>query len=203
MMLLDHRGIVRLVTAGALTLGLYAFPAAARGQRSVIVNRVRVSDQQLQGFERQWNVKVQDGAYWYDKVSGAWGQDGGPTAGWIMPGLDLGGPLPADASKGNTGVFINGRQLHLLDVAALMQITPVYRGRWWVDARGNVGPEGGPAIANLWLLARQRGLRPGSSWSLSANNGESLLGQDSNGCSYFNNHDYGTSTSTSWASPGC
>jgi hypothetical protein len=41
-------------------------------------------------------------------------------------------------------VFINGRQLHMMDVAALMQITQVYQGRWWVDAQGNFGAEGGP-----------------------------------------------------------
>ncbi len=32
---------------------------------------------------------------------------------------------------------------------------PVYRGRWWVDAQGSGGIEGGPPSFNLRLLARQ------------------------------------------------
>ncbi len=191
----------RLVVA-AICAALITVPVAAQ-QRAVVVNRVRLSDQQVQAFERQWRLQVRDGNYWYDKVSGAWGMDGGPTGGWIMPGLELGGPLPADASRGNTGVFINGRELHQLDVAALMRITPVYQGRWWVDAQGTFGAEGGPAMGNLWLLARQRGMQPGKAWSTYANGGNSFLAGDENGCTYFNSHDYGSGSSTSWASPGC
>jgi hypothetical protein len=178
-------------------------PAAHAQARSVTVNRVRLSDSRVAELEQQYRVRVQDGAYWYDRASGAWGRDGGPTAGWILPGLDLGGPLPADASRGNTGVFINGRELHLLDVAALMRFMPVYRGRWWVDAQGNFGAEGGPVLGNLWVLAQQRGMRAGKAWSVYSNDGNSLVGGDASGCSYFNSHDYGTGSSTSWASPGC
>lgn len=185
-----------------LYVALVTTPVAAQ-QRSVIVNRVRLSAAQVSGFERQWNVQVRDGRYWYDRVSGAWGLEGGPTGGWIMPGLDLGGPLPADASHGTTGVFINGRELPQPDVDALLRITPVLPGRWWVDARGTFGAEGGPALGNLWLLARQRGMRPGQAWSMYANQGNSFLAGDENGCTYFNSRDVGAGTSTSWASPGC
>ena len=181
---------------------LLALPLCAQ-ERSVVVNRVRLTEQQISGFEQRWGVQARSGAYWYDRVSGAWGIDGGPTAGWIMPGLDLGGPLPADASHGNTGVFINGRELNQQDVVALMQITPVYQGRWWVDAMGSFGAEGGPALGNLWQLARQRGMRPGKAWSMYANGGNNFLAGDENGCTYFNSRDNGTGTSTSWASPGC
>jgi hypothetical protein len=181
---------------------LIALPVCAQ-DRTVVVNRVRLTEQQITGFEQRWGVQVRGGAYWYDRVSGAWGLDGGATAGWIMPNLDLGGPLPADASHGNTGVFINGRELNQQDVGALMQITPVYRGRWWVDAMGSFGAEGGPALGNLWQLARQRGMRPGKAWSMYANGGNNFLAGDENGCTYFNSRDNGTGTSTSWASPGC
>jgi hypothetical protein len=169
----------------------------------VIVNRVRLSDQQIAGFEQRYRVQVHNGAYWYDPVSGAWGNEGGPTVGWIMPGLDIGGPLREDASRGNTGVFINGRELHQMDVLALMQFLQVQRGRWWVDGQGYFGPEGGPVLGNLWMLAQQRGLRAGKAWSAYSKDGNSFVGGDENGCSYFNSHDFGTSTSTTWASPGC
>lgn len=193
-----HR--LAVLAAGLLLAG----PALlAAQQRQVTVNRTRLSDQQIMGFEKRWNTLIQNGAYWYDRFSGAWGMDGGPTAGWIMPGLDLGGPMPADASRGATGVFINGRELHMNDVMALMQFVQVQRGRWWVDAWGNFGAEGGPMLGNLWQLARQAGRQPGKAWSSYSKDGNSFVGGDENGCTYFNSHDYGTSTSTSWASPGC
>ena len=159
----EELNMPRFVSAVTLALtALTALPAAAQ-QRIVVVNKVRLSEQQIASFEQRYGVKVQAGTYWYDKVSGAWGMDGGPTVGWIMPSLDLGGPLRPDASNGNTGVFINGRELHQQDVMALMRITPVYQGRWWVDSRGTFGAEGGPAIGNLWILAQQtrHAARPG------------------------------------------
>jgi hypothetical protein len=57
----------------------------------------------------------------------------------LPAGLEFGGPIP-----GGTGVFINGRELHPLDVAGRSQIVPVLRGRYWVDGNGNFGVEGGP-----------------------------------------------------------
>jgi hypothetical protein len=190
------------VPALALTLILMtAVTPAESQQRQVLINRVRIPDQTLTALEQQWNTRVPDGRYWYDSFSGAWGMEGGPTAGWIPAGLQLGGPLRADASSGNTGVFVNGRELHLQDVAALMQIMPVYRGRWWVDAQGNFGAEGGPVLGNLRALAQQQA--GGQYGSVYSNGGRDMLATDGNGCHYFNSHDYGTGTSTSWASPGC
>lgn len=185
-----------------LSLGLLLLGAAApvAGQtRNVVVNRVAIPDQDLRAYERQAGSRVPDGAYWYDAVSGAWGKEGGPTAGIIMAGLRLGGPLRADASRGNTGVFINGRELPWEDVRGLMQIVQVQRGRWWVDARGNFGPEGGPMWGNLVAIARQRN---GKSWSHYSSDGHSFIGGDGN-CTYFNSHDVGTGADYSYASPGC
>jgi len=179
---------------------LAAAGTAQAQQRQVLVNRVRISDQDLRAFEQRWNTRIQNGNYWYDRFSGAWGLEGGPTAGWISPGLNLGGALRADASGGNTGVFINGRELHQLDVQALMQIVQVQRGRWWVDGQGNFGPEGGPVWGNLVVLAQQRG--GGRSWSAYSSDGHSFIGGDGH-CTYFNSHDAGTSTDYSYASPGC
>jgi hypothetical protein len=59
-------------------------------------------------------------------------------------------PMPPN---GNTGVFVNGRELHIMDVVALRQFMPVYAGRYWCDANGNGGFEGGPALWNVWQLA--------------------------------------------------
>lgn len=123
--------------------------------RLVIINGRRLSDQDIEALTRTFQVQVRDGNYWYDRMSGAWGLEGGPTAGFIMAGLNLGGPLREDASHGDTGVFINGRQLHRIDVARLMQIGPVYQGRFWMDAQGNIGFEGQPPFGNVWVAAAQ------------------------------------------------
>jgi hypothetical protein len=115
--------------------------------------------------------RLDDGAYWYDPRTGASGRWGGPALAFLPPGLTLGGPLPADASGGGqgtlTGVFVNGRELHPLDVMGLQQlIGQVLPGRWWVDAQGNYGLEGGPPLGNLMLLARaHRGGSGRQAWS--------------------------------------
>jgi hypothetical protein len=133
-------------------------PAESQGQE-VIVNGVRLSNDKIAALQKRYGLTVVPGDYWYDRLTGAWGLRGGPAAGLILPYVDLCGPLQSNASNGNTGVFINGRELHMLDVVALQQITPVYQGRYWVDAQGNIGLEGGPALVNLWLLANSRGVK--------------------------------------------
>src|SRR5262245_39787710 len=105
--------------------------SAAVSSRSVVVNGRRLSDQQLQTLEQGSPNQIPDGNYGYDRVSGAWGRQGGPCAGLISAGLDL-GPLREDASNGNTGVYINGRQLHYQDVLLLQTFVPVQPGRYWV-----------------------------------------------------------------------
>ena len=79
------------------------------------------------------------------------GRKGGAIAGQMMPGLRLGGPLQADASRGTSGVFINGRQLTLGEKSYLEQAcqTPVRAARYWVNAYGIGGFEGGPPTFNL------------------------------------------------------
>ena len=133
-----------------------AFPAPVRDAR---VNRSAIPEATVKAFEQVHGLRLPRGDYWYDRVSGAWGPEGGPTAGFTAPGMNLGGPLPADASRGNTGVFINGRELPMQDVAGLMQMkVPVQQGRWWVDNAGNFGIEGLPAaMGNLFQYSRGRG----------------------------------------------
>jgi hypothetical protein len=180
----------------AFPLGGAALIHDAEAQtRSVLVNSVRLSDATVKGLEQKYRVVIQDGDYWYDRTSGAWGLQGGPTVGFTLAGLNLGGPLKSDASAGNTGVFINGRQLHQYDVVALMQLGPVYQGRYWVDANGYFGFEGGPALGNLWLAA-QAARRQGAQTTYTRSG--SMFGSDGNGCLVFNDPSSGTS-----ASSGC
>ena len=120
--------------------------------RHVIVNGERVPDELIAAMESYYRVHVPDGCYWYDAVSGAWGLEGGPTLGFTAAGMNIGGALRADASKGDTGVFINGRELHRKDVLSLNLLIAPYRcqaGRYWVDANGNFGVEHGGVMGNL------------------------------------------------------
>jgi len=130
--------------------------ARATQARPLRINRVIIGEDQVRKFEQEHRIRIPGGDFWYDQVSGAWGLDGGPTIGFTTPGMRLGGPLPADASRGDTGVFINGRELPLADVVGLQQINvPVARGRWWVDSGGNFGVEGTPLpLGNLFQFSR-------------------------------------------------
>ena len=122
--------------------------------RTVVVNGVPLFDKHVAALERHLGSTVADGAYWYDRVSGAWGAIGGPTLRSLPPGLSLGGPLRADASRGATGVFVNGRELDGQDAAALRRVIDMPPGRYWIDAAGDFGIEGGPRCGNLALPPR-------------------------------------------------
>jgi hypothetical protein len=125
----------------------------------VVVNGVRVRDGEVAELERMAGVKrtpLRDGTYWYDPVSGAWGAQGGPTLGFRRAGLKVGGPLRPSASNGHTGAFVNGRELHRLDVLALERLGQVWLGWYWLDALGNFGCEGGRMLGNLAWLAGER-----------------------------------------------
>jgi hypothetical protein len=132
--------------------------------RNVFINRSRLPADTLGLLERTFQTRIPDGRYWYDRMSGAWGQEGGPTLGFTVAQLPVGGALPADISRGNTGVFINGRQLPAQDLTGLQALTgPVMQGRYWLDHQGYAGFEGQPALVNLRMLAQQQGLyRQGS-----------------------------------------
>ena len=169
----------------------------ATSSRSVVINGRKLPEETLAALERGSQVRIGDGAYWYDRSCGGWGVAGGPMLGAIPAGLDLGGPLAADASGGGTGVFINGRELHPYDVMALQRLGSVMPGRYWVDGSGNGGYEGGPAIFNLVEAARRAG-GGGSKgpWSHHTKDGDAHVGGDGQGFSYFMDKD------VSWSSGG-
>ena len=124
--------------------------SAEAGHRAVIVNGSPLEAHVLQALEQGYSVHIADGRYWYDRVSGLWGYEGGPNRGQILPGLPLGGPLHPNASGGRTAVVVNGRILHPVEIAFLHQrFGSVIPGRYWLDPRGNAGFEGGPPQWNL------------------------------------------------------
>jgi len=147
--------LASLLLTGALVPAGRAV-AQAGATRAVFINRNRLPTDTLQMLESLFQVRVPDGRYWYDATSGGWGQEGGPTIGFTVAGLPIGGPLPANVSGGTTGVYVNGRQLPAQDLAGLQQLVgPIAPGRYWLDGQGYAGSEGGPPVANLRALASQ------------------------------------------------
>lgn len=133
------------------------------------------------------------GRYWYDTRSGAWGVEGREALGFILPGYNF-GPLAANSSAGNTGVFINGREINMVEAANLQRtFGAVYQGHWWLDGRtGNFGVEGNPIpVGNLIAAMRVRsgGSNGDNFWSSATARGNS-----SGGCSYVS---VGGATATS------
>src|SRR5689334_14440926 len=127
--------LVLAVTLYGCSSGNGPAPAGGSSGGRVSVNGVQLSQAQLDAYTQQYHAQIPAGNYWYDKISGAWGLQGGPVMGFNVPGLDLGGPLQANASNGNTGIFVNGRELPSQDVQGLQRlgVQPI-PGRWWLQA---------------------------------------------------------------------
>lgn len=122
----------------------------------VLVNGTELGAADLGRVEKAYGIRIPPGEFWYDRVLGAWGGKGGPTMGFIAPGLELGGNLQADASGSGTNVLVNGRALHPYDLLALERIAgPIVPGRYFITADGLAGLEGGPPLWNLAALAAQ------------------------------------------------
>lgn len=143
---------------------LTAAPASPQEQDVVINNQVVTAEQikDLQarlGIPENAQVQIPAGRYWYDRVSGLWGMEGGPTVGQILPELELGGALRPDASGASgTGVFINGREIHLQEYLYLQQVFGyVNPGRYWLNYFGVGGYEGYPAMFDLRAAASATG----------------------------------------------
>ncbi|XP_010522926.1 PREDICTED: uncharacterized protein LOC104801377 [Tarenaya hassleriana] len=64
---------------------------------------------------------IQSGNYWYDYRAGFWGVVGKPCLGIIPPFIEEFShqPMPDNCAAGNTGVFVNGRELHHRDLDLL------------------------------------------------------------------------------------
>lgn len=134
----------------------FALTGVSFAQREVYINRVLVPETEVQALESSYFIQIPAGSYWYDSVSGLVGLEGNPPSGQIMPGLVLGGTLPADISAKGSAVFINGRELHMLEITYLYQhFGVVYPGRYWMNAQFIGGLEGGPAFFNLAAGAGQ------------------------------------------------
>lgn len=163
--------------------------AFAQVPPSAVVNGVAV---QMPG--------VVPGQYWYDARSGLWGRLGGPAEGVFTPGLQL-GRLRADASAGTTNVFVNGRQLPAGELATLSSwVGSVAPGRYFLDATGDMGVEGGLALVNLYAASAARsgpGAQGGTFYNQGSTSTVSGGSWEGGGIVTVRNSD-GSSTSVGW-----
>lgn len=139
-----------------------AAPAVPAGS-GVFINEREITPQQSNMLLQTYGAAPPRGHYWYDPRSGLYGLWGYEAGGYIRPGHDF-GPLPANASKGNTGVFLNGREINMTEARYFQSVFGVvYQGNWWLDGQtGNVGVEGNSMpIANLMVALQQAQQRSG------------------------------------------
>jgi len=181
------RSLSRSAIAIAVCGSFVGTAVSAEAQQGISVNGERVVQEdfarELARFGVPMTVEVPDGAYWYDRMSGLWGVQGGPAVGQMPPELNLGGALAVDASTGGTGIVFNGRELHLTEALYLQQLFGyVIPGRYWLNAMGIGGVEGGPALFNLVALAQQQSGGGGGSYTRRGPFGS--MGSDGN-CSYY------------------
>lgn len=143
------------VTLSAVTgSGTAGSTVAAEGELSI--NGAKLSESERSRI-LELGLRIDPGHYWYDRVNGGWGYMGGPTMGFIAAGLPVADPLPENASNGETHVFVNGRNLPVRDWMLLSQLAgqQIAPGRYWLDANGYAGLEGGPALINFVAAAQQ------------------------------------------------
>jgi hypothetical protein len=140
-----------------------AGPRTSPAQAKVVINGRVLVARQIRELGAQYRVEPQPGEYWYDARSGLYGIVGMPSAGFMLPGHDF-GALPANASGGQTNVFVNGRNLPQAEVMVLSALWGMYiqPGRYWLDGTGNVGYEGVPIpVGNLYALVQAQGAMGG------------------------------------------
>lgn len=137
-----------LLTSGPAALvpsPCIASPAVAQ----VTVNGRALSAHETAALAAAVGGAVPPGHWWYDPRSGLFGPVGGGTVGQTRAGLPLGSP-PAGCSGTGTGVFVNGREIAPMEVVQLQaMLGPIPPGRYFLEADGRAGREGGPATVNL------------------------------------------------------
>ncbi|GAV56895.1 DUF3133 domain-containing protein [Cephalotus follicularis] len=126
------------------------------GKSIVSVNGHAISDRLIKKAAKLAGP-IQPGQYWYDFRAGFWGVIGGPCLGVIPPFIEeFNYSMPENCAGGNTGVFVNGRELHQKDLDLLVgRGLPTDRDRSYIiEISGRVLDEDtGEELESLGKLA--------------------------------------------------
>lgn len=91
----------------------------SRENDGVFVNGQLISDRLVKKAEKKAGP-IRPGSYWYDSRAGFWGIMGQHCLGIIPPFIEeFSIPIPRNCSSGDTGVLVNGRELHQKDLDLL------------------------------------------------------------------------------------
>jgi hypothetical protein len=125
--------------------------------KEVTINNLTLSQQQISEIEKTYGIKPLPGNYWYDSQSGLYGVMGYPAYGFMYSGHQFGN-IDRNASNGNTGVIVNGRELPQSEWTVWSYILGywIQQGSYWLDSSGNAGYEGSSIpLVNLFVAAQQ------------------------------------------------
>lgn len=123
----------------------------------VTINGMTLTNSQVAELMNVYGVEPQPGNYWYDTKSGLYGAIGYPAYGIMYAGHDF-GILRREASNGDTGVIVNGRELPQSEWFVWSQLIGswIQPGDYWLNDNGDAGYVGSPVPSvNLYVKARQ------------------------------------------------
>src|SRR5215468_3057712 len=85
------------VALWVLVIALHLYGVSlSRAASEIVINGRPLSPAEIAAIERLVGGRLVPGRYWYDRIAGLWGYEGGPPAGFAIAGLSVGGALLAD-----------------------------------------------------------------------------------------------------------
>lgn len=161
--------VLIVLMAAAWSVRAQSRPAAPR--ETVVNNHIFTAQDKLLFFQI-YGAPPAPGRFWYDPVSGLWGLEGSAAYGMLRPGHNYGALSPR-ASNGNTGVYLNGREINMAEALFYYNLFGrVVPGRYWLNGlTGMMGLEGSPLpLVNLYAAYKQKfGSRGGAASRIGIN----------------------------------
>ena len=172
----DESASVQSKTSASVSVPL----SSVLEKQKVVINGHELTENEIKEFVKIYG-KIYPGEFWYDPISGLTGRVGYGTESIIYPGHKF-GELRRDASNGNTGVAINGRELTEAEVVLLEKLLRVQRvpGEYYLDAQGNLASTQFGLIGNLYKAPGGGSNSGSNSWSTKTG----FSCGSSGGCSY-------------------
>ncbi|MCK7469614.1 MAG: hypothetical protein MZU95_01500 [Desulfomicrobium escambiense] len=125
----------------------------------MVINGVRLGDETIGTLENGLPRPAHGRAALVRQDERPWAIQGGPASGFIMPGLDLGGPCEQTLQNGNTGPSSTAAS-SIRSRSPALQLEPVHQGRYCDGRPGATRGSKmlrGPATSGRHPVPRGRG----------------------------------------------